>query len=304
MSNKDTAVEQQTMSLQNDAQPRQFFEYGINADECIESCGDSQLTKRAPELHLMDQVVTSTRLTQHSPLRGRNASEGMANRLDELDRFCRLYLEQTLQDCQNEDMRMLVMNRLEGQKRLHSKTHLALSQLPKIARMQLEVEQYQWCVVSPTVSGLLPGKIKPRSLLNVSMLLQCTTSQLKLISNDLHEVIGDLSRMLVDELTQRDELHLEQGARCIELDDLAAYFKDLCIRASIRQFRRKISAGNPDPTRSSMPTCLPTHYLHIPEVNGEKSADPMFATLVEVKDRKGSISQRLISTLFGRRTTR
>ncbi|TGZ70703.1 hypothetical protein CRM22_003049, partial [Opisthorchis felineus] len=46
-----------------------------------------------------------------------------------LDRFCRLYLEQTLQDCQNEDMRMLVMNRLEGQKRLHSKTHLALSQV-------------------------------------------------------------------------------------------------------------------------------------------------------------------------------
>ncbi|KAG5453364.1 hypothetical protein CSKR_109377 [Clonorchis sinensis] len=297
MSIKDPAVEQQTTSLQNDAQPRQFFEYGVDA-------ADSQLTIRAPELHLMDQVVTSTHLTQHSPLRGRNASEGVTDRLDELDRFCRLYLEQTLQDCQNEDIRMLVMNRLEGQKRLHSKTHLALSQLPKIARMQLEVEQYQWCVVSPTVSGLLPGKIKPRSLLNASMLLRCTTSQLKLISNDLHEVIGDLSRMLVDELTQRDELHLEQGARCIELDDLAAYFKDLCIRASIRQFRRKISAGNPDPTRSSMPTCLPTHYLHIPELNGGKSVDPMFTTLVEVKDRRSSISQRLISTLFGRRTTR
>ncbi|OON17211.1 hypothetical protein X801_06953, partial [Opisthorchis viverrini] len=83
MSIKDPAVEQQTTSLPNDDQPRQFFEYGVDANGCIESCDDSQLPIRAPELHLMDQMVAGTHLTRHSPLRGRNASEGITDRLDE-----------------------------------------------------------------------------------------------------------------------------------------------------------------------------------------------------------------------------
>ncbi|THD28918.1 hypothetical protein D915_000245 [Fasciola hepatica] len=54
---------------------------------------------------------------------------------------------------------------------------------------------------------------------------------------------ADLNTVLMNSLVERDELHLEHGAKLTDLDDLLAYLKELCIRVSIRRYRRQNSVN-------------------------------------------------------------
>ncbi|CAH8663150.1 unnamed protein product [Dicrocoelium dendriticum] len=171
--------------------------------------------------------------------RSKNAREGFKSHMGELDRFCLLHLEQALQGCPSAEARAIVTEKIEKHKLLQATTETLVTQLPEIARMQAEVEKCRWTVILPALADQLEISIKPRTTLTAPTLQQFSTQQLKLIMDDLHSVIDDLNQTLVKELTDRDELYLAQGAKCTEIEDLSAYFKELCIRTSIQRVRRK-----------------------------------------------------------------
>lgn len=253
--------------------------YTANEDESsTNSCNSSSVSVMN---NVEANVVTFTssaegRLGVGELFRATNARKGLKAHMDELDRFRLIHLEQILQGCQSDEDKQAVIQKLENHKLIQATTETLVAQLPEMAKMQAEVEKYQWTAITPALAEQLELSLRPRTSLTSPILEQFNSEQLKLILKDMHFVIDGLNRTLVKELTERDELYLAQGARCTEIDDLSAYFKELCVRTSIQRVRRKaFSSLSTIQTNAITPDQLPSDRSFpapcIPDSHSDKS---------------------------------
>ncbi|XP_041920437.1 schwannomin-interacting protein 1 isoform X2 [Alosa sapidissima] len=118
------------------------------------------------------------------------------------------------------------MDFLSRQRKLQAEAKLALAMAKPMAKMQVEVEK-QNRKKSP-VADLLPhmphiSECLMKRSLKPSDLRDMTVGQLQVIVNDLHSQIESLNEELVQLLLIRDELHMEQDAMLVDIEDLTRH---------------------------------------------------------------------------------
>uniref|UniRef100_A0A3Q2QTZ4 Schwannomin interacting protein 1 n=1 Tax=Fundulus heteroclitus TaxID=8078 RepID=A0A3Q2QTZ4_FUNHE len=118
------------------------------------------------------------------------------------------------------------MDFLSRQKKLQAEAKLALAMAKPMAKMQVEVEK-QSRKKSP-VADLLPhmphiSECLMKRNLKPTDLRDMTLGQLQVIVNDLHSQIESLNEELVQLLLIRDELHMEQDAMLVDIEDLTRH---------------------------------------------------------------------------------
>uniref|UniRef100_A0A8C8F981 Schwannomin interacting protein 1 C-terminal domain-containing protein n=1 Tax=Oncorhynchus tshawytscha TaxID=74940 RepID=A0A8C8F981_ONCTS len=118
------------------------------------------------------------------------------------------------------------MDFLSRQKKLQAEAKLALAMAKPMAKMQVEVEK-QNRKKSP-VADLLPhmphiSECLMKRSLKPTDLRDMTLGQLQVIVNDLHSQIESLNEELVQLLLIRDELHMEQDAMLVDIEDLTRW---------------------------------------------------------------------------------
>ncbi|XP_066115143.1 schwannomin-interacting protein 1 isoform X1 [Saccopteryx bilineata] len=118
------------------------------------------------------------------------------------------------------------MDFLTRQKKLQAEAKMALAMAKPMARMQVEVEK-QNRKKSP-VADLLPhmphiSECLMKRSLKPADLRDMTVGQLQVIVNDLHSQIESLNEELVQLLLIRDELHTEQDAMLVDIEDLTRH---------------------------------------------------------------------------------
>ncbi|KAI5626401.1 schwannomin-interacting protein 1, partial [Silurus asotus] len=118
------------------------------------------------------------------------------------------------------------MDFLSRQKKLQAEAKLALAMAKPMAKMQVEVEK-QNRKKSP-VADLLPhmphiSECLMKRSLKPTDLRDMTLGQLQVIVNDLHSQIETLNEELVQLLLIRDELHMEQDAMLVDIEDLTRH---------------------------------------------------------------------------------
>ncbi|KAF7705926.1 schwannomin-interacting protein 1 [Silurus meridionalis] len=110
-------------------------------------------------------------------------------------------------------------------RRLEEEARGALALARPMARMQVEVERHVQLHRRSPVADLLPHmphigvslmkrSLRPMDLRDMSL------GQLQVITNDLHSQIQGLNEELVQLLLLRDELHMEQDAMLVDVEDL------------------------------------------------------------------------------------
>ncbi|KAG2462975.1 SCHI1 protein, partial [Polypterus senegalus] len=117
------------------------------------------------------------------------------------------------------------MDFLTRQKKLQAEAKMALAMAKPMAKMQVEVEK-QNRKKSP-VADLLPhmphiSECLMKRSLKPTDLRDMTIGQLQVIVNDLHSQIESLNEELVQLLLIRDELHMEQDAMLVDIEDLTS----------------------------------------------------------------------------------
>uniref|UniRef100_I3MN87 Schwannomin interacting protein 1 n=1 Tax=Ictidomys tridecemlineatus TaxID=43179 RepID=I3MN87_ICTTR len=118
------------------------------------------------------------------------------------------------------------MDFLTRQKKLQAEAKMALAMAKPMAKMQVEVEK-QNRKKSP-VADLLPhlphiSECLMKRSLKPADLRGMTLGQLQVIVNDLHSQIESLNEELVQLLLIRDELHTEQDAMLVDIEDLTRH---------------------------------------------------------------------------------
>ncbi|OXB52949.1 UNVERIFIED_CONTAM: hypothetical protein H355_015125 [Colinus virginianus] len=118
------------------------------------------------------------------------------------------------------------MDFLTRQKKLQAEAKMALAMAKPMAKMQVEVEK-QNRKKSP-VADLLPhmphiSECLMKRSLKPADLRDMTIGQLQVIVNDLHSQIESLNEELVQLLLIRDELHTEQDAMLVDIEDLTRH---------------------------------------------------------------------------------
>lgn len=118
------------------------------------------------------------------------------------------------------------MDFLSRQKKLQAEAKMALAMAKPMAKMQVEVEK-QNRKKSP-VADLLPhmphiSECLMKRSLKPTDLRDMTHGQLQVIVNDLHSQIEGLNEELVQLLLMRDELHMEQDAMLVDIEDLTRH---------------------------------------------------------------------------------
>ncbi|XP_027012635.1 schwannomin-interacting protein 1 isoform X1 [Tachysurus fulvidraco] len=114
------------------------------------------------------------------------------------------------------------------QRRLEEEARGALALARPMARMQVEVERHVQLHRRSPVADLLPHmphiseSLMKRSLRPVDLRDMCL-GQLQVITNDLHSQIQGLNEELVQLLLLRDELHMEQDAMLVDVEDLTRH---------------------------------------------------------------------------------
>ncbi|XP_060929201.1 schwannomin-interacting protein 1 isoform X1 [Limanda limanda] len=111
-------------------------------------------------------------------------------------------------------------------KKLQDEAKMALAMAKPMAKMQVEVEK-QNRKKSP-VADLLPhmphiSECLMKRSLKPTDLRDMTLGQLQVIVNDLHSQIESLNEELVQLLLIRDELHMEQDAMLVDIEDLTRH---------------------------------------------------------------------------------
>ncbi|TWW77134.1 IQCJ-SCHIP1 readthrough transcript protein [Takifugu flavidus] len=130
------------------------------------------------------------------------------------------------------------MDFLSRQKKLQAEAKLALAMAKPMAKMQVEVEKQnrKKSPVADLVSGTVTLKIRAllphmphiseclmKRSLKPTDLRDMTLGQLQVIVNDLHSQIESLNEELVQLLLIRDELHMEQDAMLVDIEDLTRH---------------------------------------------------------------------------------
>uniref|UniRef100_A0A4W4FIP0 Schwannomin interacting protein 1 C-terminal domain-containing protein n=1 Tax=Electrophorus electricus TaxID=8005 RepID=A0A4W4FIP0_ELEEL len=114
------------------------------------------------------------------------------------------------------------------QRRLQEEARGALALARPMARMQVEVERQVQLHRRSPVADLLPHlphiseSLMKRSLRPID-LREMSLGQLQVITNDLHSQIQGLNEELVQLLVLRDELHVEQDAMLVDVEDLTRH---------------------------------------------------------------------------------
>ncbi|XP_042561672.1 schwannomin-interacting protein 1-like, partial [Clupea harengus] len=114
------------------------------------------------------------------------------------------------------------------QRRLQEEARVALALARPMARMQVQVERHIQLHRRSPVADLLPHlphiseslmkrNLRPGDLRDMSL------GQLQVITNDLHSQIQSLNEELVQLLLRRDELHVEQDAMLVDVEDLTRH---------------------------------------------------------------------------------
>uniref|UniRef100_A0A2K6EG90 Schwannomin interacting protein 1 C-terminal domain-containing protein n=1 Tax=Propithecus coquereli TaxID=379532 RepID=A0A2K6EG90_PROCO len=132
------------------------------------------------------------------------------------------------------------MDFLTRQKKLQAEAKMALAMAKPMAKMQVEVEK-QNRKKSP-VADLLPhmphiSECLMKRSLKPTDLRDMTIGQLQVIVNDLHSQIESLNEELVQLLLIRDELHTEQDAMLVDIEDLTR-------SVWLHSFQRRKEAGS------------------------------------------------------------
>ncbi|XP_069474557.1 schwannomin-interacting protein 1 isoform X1 [Ambystoma mexicanum] len=118
------------------------------------------------------------------------------------------------------------MDFITRQKKLQAEAKMALAMAKPMAKMQVEVEK-QNRKKSP-VADLLPhmphiSECLMKRSLKPNDLRDMTIGQLQVIVNDLHSQIESLNEELVQLLLIRDELHMEQDAMLVDIEDFTRH---------------------------------------------------------------------------------
>ncbi|KAK2177646.1 hypothetical protein NP493_587g00021 [Ridgeia piscesae] len=110
------------------------------------------------------------------------------------------------------------------QARLQAEATMALAQVRPMAHMQLEVEK-QLRKKSPIAEIVgIPGVGDgTRVRFGRQRLEQMNVARLQVILNDLHTQIENLNEELVQMLVERDDLHMEQDSKLVDIEDLTRY---------------------------------------------------------------------------------
>ncbi|XP_067109761.1 schwannomin-interacting protein 1-like [Osmerus mordax] len=108
------------------------------------------------------------------------------------------------------------------QRRLQQEAQLALALARPMARMQVEVERQILLQRRSPVHHLLPESMQRRRLRHVDM-RDMSLGHLQVITNDMHSQIQSLNEELVKLLLVRDELHMEQDAMLVNIEDLTRH---------------------------------------------------------------------------------
>ncbi|XP_070829967.1 schwannomin-interacting protein 1-like isoform X2 [Chaetodon trifascialis] len=186
--------------------PSSRLQSGVNLQVCFVNDSSSDKDSDAEDSRTETSLDTplSPVSKQSSSLSDRDTAEEDSDPLDDCGGFWRV------------------------QRRLQEEARVALALARPMARMQVEVErQIQLHRRSP-VADLLPhlphiseGLMK-RSLRRGDM-RDMSLGQLQVITNDLHSQIQSLNEELVQLLLLRDELHVEQDAMLVDIEDLTRH---------------------------------------------------------------------------------
>ncbi|XP_040284098.1 schwannomin-interacting protein 1 isoform X6 [Bufo bufo] len=114
------------------------------------------------------------------------------------------------------------MDFISRQKKLQAEAKMALAMVKPMAKMQVEVEKQNRkkspvADLLPHMPHLMKRSLKPTDLRDM------TIGQLQVIVNDLHSQIESLNEELVQLLLIRDELHMEQDAMLVDIEDLTRH---------------------------------------------------------------------------------
>ncbi|XP_063074846.1 schwannomin-interacting protein 1-like [Engraulis encrasicolus] len=114
------------------------------------------------------------------------------------------------------------------QRRLQEEARVALALARPMARMQVEVERHIQLHRRSPVAHLLPHLAHiSESLMKRSLrpgdLRDMSLGQLQVITNNLHSQIQSLNEELVQLLVLRDELHVEQDAMLVDVEDMTRH---------------------------------------------------------------------------------
>ncbi|XP_046732012.1 schwannomin-interacting protein 1 [Silurus meridionalis] len=119
------------------------------------------------------------------------------------------------------------MDFLSRQKKLQAEAKLALAMAKPMAKMQVEVEKQnrKKSPVADLVTSHMPhiSECLMKRSLKPTDLRDMTLGQLQVIVNDLHSQIETLNEELVQLLLIRDELHMEQDAMLVDIEDLTRH---------------------------------------------------------------------------------
>ncbi|XP_068605007.1 schwannomin-interacting protein 1-like [Brachionichthys hirsutus] len=186
--------------------PSSRLQSGVNLQVCFVNDSSSDKDSDAEDSRTETSLDTplSPVSKQSSSLSDRDTAEEDSDPLDDCSGFWRV------------------------QRRLQEEAQVALALARPMARMQVEVErQIQQHRRSP-VADLLPhlphiseGLMK-RNLRRGDM-RDMNLGQLQVITNDLHAQIQSLNEELVQLLLLRDELHVEQDAMLVDIEDLTRH---------------------------------------------------------------------------------
>ncbi|XP_075877442.1 schwannomin-interacting protein 1-like isoform X1 [Nelusetta ayraudi] len=186
--------------------PSSRLQSGVNLQVCFVNDSSSDKDSDAEDTRTETSLDTplSPVSKQSSSLSDRDTAEEDSDPLDDCGGFWRV------------------------QRRLQEEARVALALARPMARMQVEVErQIQLHRRSP-VADLLPhlphiseGLMK-RNLRRGDM-RDMSLGQLQVITNDLHSQIQSFNEELVQLLLLRDELHVEQDAMLVDIEDLTRH---------------------------------------------------------------------------------
>uniref|UniRef100_A0A3B3ULW0 Schwannomin interacting protein 1 n=1 Tax=Poecilia latipinna TaxID=48699 RepID=A0A3B3ULW0_9TELE len=179
---------------------------GVNLQVCFINDSSSDKDSDAEDSRTETSLDTplSPMSKQSSSLSDRDTAEEDSDPLDDCSSFWRV------------------------QRRLQEEARVALALARPMARMQVEVErQIQLHRRSPVADllphlphiseGLVKWNLKHGDMRDMSL------GQLQVITNDLHSQIQNLNEELVQLLLMRDELHVEQDAMLVDVEDLTRH---------------------------------------------------------------------------------
>lgn len=126
------------------------------------------------------------------------------------------------------------------QARLQAEAKMALAQVRPMAHMQLQLEK-QLKKKSPLaeivgIPGFINGKLRH---LSNHLLRQMNFAQIQLVVNDLHAQIEVLNLELMQQLVERDDLHMAQDSMLVDIEDLTGRAQEFAARVNKRTERKE-----------------------------------------------------------------